>query len=235
MQTRKEKLTMNPMTEEAGRLHTQLIRYITANFSSLRGLRRLPFGIYYLLCIVLDGWVIPYAFQTSFFFTLFGALFLVALGLIIVVDWSYTRAFGSVLSSTPAKKIVPFSRVWLWVPVVVGVLLLTGLIRPAAPSLAQWSIFIGYPVVMIGSFVMQKRRSNAYGGVPVWPMIIGIVVFVLVPGFIRLDSQHPGLNNFALQDWIIAVFLVGSGIYNHLQLMQTFRRISEGIRDISSI
>jgi DNA-binding MarR family transcriptional regulator len=160
------------------------------------------------------------------FIPLFLALFLVALVLTFVVETYYTRAFGDVLSSVSPKKVVPFSRVWLWVPVVVGILLVLSLTKPQAPGILQWSIFVGYPVVMISSFVLQGRKKDAYGGVPVWPFVFVMVFYILVPGIIRMDSQHVGLNNFALQDWILGVFLVGSGIYNHLQLTRTLRRIS---------
>lgn len=218
----------------------QRICYITAAFGSLRGLRRLPFGGYYVLGALYEGWVIPSASHGASLYPLWpavAALPFVALLLTALVDLYYRRAFGSVVARAPAPKAAPFSRAWLWVPVWVGFALLVGLNhRAPSPAAVRWLALVGYPALLIGACAAHARTPGASGPIPLAPIVVAMLVLVLFPGFGPVSGaggsvpHHPGLNNAVAQDLILATFFIGSGLYNHAQLTRTLRRVAEDVR-----
>jgi len=211
------------------------IRYITAAYGSLRGLRRLPFGVYYLLAAVYEGWAIPSLPHPGGLWPLWpvsAALPFVALFLTALVDLYYRHDFGAVVARAPTKKAVQLRRAWLWVPVWAATVLLIALNgRHPWPAAAVWLALVGYPALMIGSFAAQARVPRASGPIPLAPVVVAMLLLVLFPGYGPAGGAagiilYPGVNNAVAQDLILALFFIGSGIYNHLQLTRTLRRVS---------
>jgi len=218
------------------------IRYITGAFGSLRGLRRLPFGGYYLLGALYDGWIIPSGYHGAGLYPLwplFAALPFVALLLTALVGLYYMRAFGAVVARPPATTAAPFSRRWLWVPAWGAVaLVLTFNTGHPPPAAALWLALGGYAALLLGACAAPARTPGAAGPIPAAPVILIMLVVGPFPGYRPISTlgvaggllPPPGVNNAVAQDLILALFFIGSGVYNHLQLTRTLRRVAEDIR-----